>query len=102
MKRKSRMPYGETSLLSLRNLTPGTKFQCIVRLKNISEGKVLLSDNHEEIEISWEESEGLKNKLDKVMLLFGRIDESGLIPEKLLETNLDWELYHRVREIESR
>ncbi|MHA1972206.1 MAG: hypothetical protein ACTSW1_04385 [Candidatus Hodarchaeales archaeon] len=102
MKRKSRMPYGETSLLSLRNLTPGTKFQCIVRLKRITEEKVLLSDEHEEIEIPWEKSEELQGKEEKVLLLFGKVDESGIIPEKILETNLDWDLYNKVREFESR
>lgn len=96
MKRKSLMPYGETTLLSLTNLTTETKFRCLVKLNKINKGTIQVTDDHGELEIEIDNINDF-NEGD-IAILFGEIQESRIKINKLLKTNLDWELYFKMKE----
>jgi len=92
------MPYGETTLLSLTNLTTDTKFRCLVKLIEFKNGIARITDDHEELKIEIG-AELIKNFNEgDIIFLFGEIQESGIKINKILKTNLDWELYYKMKE----
>lgn len=98
MKRKSNMPYGETTLLSLTSLTTDTKFRCLVRIIEITIEMIRITDNHEELEIEIRNDDVKDFEEGDIAFLFGEIQESGIKVKKLLKTNLDWDLYYKMKE----
>ena len=98
MKRKSLMPFGETTLLSLTNLTTDTKFRCLVKLKEIEKEKIQVTDDHGELEIEIDINNIKDFNEGDIAILFGEIQESRIKIIKLLKTNLDWELYFKMKE----
>ena len=101
VRRKSIIPYGEVSILSLGNLTPGTKFQLYAKVKSVSESLINISDDYEEFEFKFHPEMPNDLSSDEVILLFGHKADSEIVIEKILKTNLDWELYRKTRELES-
>ncbi|MFX0122262.1 MAG: hypothetical protein ACFFAE_01380 [Candidatus Hodarchaeota archaeon] len=102
MRRKSSIPYGETTILSLQNITTDTKFQLIAKVKNINQNKITITDDHENLELNIEGEELSDLKPGDIVVVFGKKSDSGINKEQIIKSNLDWGLYQRTRELESR
>lgn len=102
MRRKASIPYGETTILSLLNMTAGNKFQLIAKIKDISSRKVTIHDDHEEIDFIISKDEVSDLKVGDVIFLFGKKDETGIQKDCIIKSSLDWDLYLKTRDLESR
>ncbi len=102
MRRKSLINYGETTLLSLSNLTAGTKFQVVAQVKDIDPPRITINDNYDNLELSIEEETLSGLEVGETVILFGEKIESGVKKERILAVNFDWSLYQKTRELESR
>ncbi|MFX0185936.1 MAG: hypothetical protein ACFE95_22860 [Candidatus Hodarchaeota archaeon] len=102
MRRKSLIPYSETTILSLLNMTTDIKFQVIAKVKLVSENKILISDNHEDLELSIEGEELPHLDIGETIIVFGEKKDSEIKKERILRLKLDWDLYLKTQEIESR
>ncbi|MFW9778742.1 MAG: hypothetical protein ACFFE8_07785 [Candidatus Heimdallarchaeota archaeon] len=101
MRRKTLVPYGETTILALKNMASETDFRLIAKIKEIREGILLLTDDHEEIDISVEGIELPDLEVGNVVIVFGKKTSSGILGSQILWSNLDWKLYTETRELES-
>lgn len=102
MRRKSPIPYGETTILSLLNIASGTKFQLITKVKNANQSKVTVTDDNEDLEIEIEEEELSDLEVGETIIVFGEKLDSGIKKEHIIKLNLDWDLYWKTREFELR
>ena len=102
MRRKSSMPYGETTILSLQNITAETKFQIIAKVKEINQMKIIITDDREDLEIYIEGEEISDLEIGETLIVFGKKSASGIIKEHIVRSNLDWDLYQKTRALESR
>ncbi|MHA2243456.1 MAG: hypothetical protein ACXADY_00655 [Candidatus Hodarchaeales archaeon] len=102
MRRKSSIPYGETTILSLLNITSGTKFQLFAKVKKANQAKVTITDDNEDLEIEIEEEELSDFEVGDTIIVFGEKLDSGIKKEHIIKLNLDWDLYLKTRELELR
>lgn len=102
MRRKSSIPYGETTILSLLNIASGTSFQLIAKVKNVNQAKVTVTDDKEDLEIEIEEEELSDLEVGEIIIVFGEKLDSGIKKEHIIKLNLDWDLYWKTRELELR
>lgn len=102
MRRKSSIPYSETTILSLLNMTTDTKFQVIAKVKQVNENKILITDNHEDLELSLKGEELPHLDVGETVIVFGEKIDSEIKKERILTLKLDWDLYLKTQEIESR
>ena len=102
MRRKSTIPFEETSLLSLQNMTSGTKFQLVTRINDKKQNTVSLTDDHDELEVVIENNDLSGLEVGETIIIFGEKTDSSFIPIKIIKSNLDWGLYCKTRELESR
>ena len=102
MKRKSSMPYGETTILSLQNITADTKFQIIAKVKDINPPKIIITDDREDLEFNIEGEELPDLEIGETIIIFGEKSVSGIIKEHIIKSNLDWGLYQKTRALESK
>ena len=102
MRRKSLIPFGETTILSLLSTTAGIKFQLIAKVKNTNQSKIIITDDHEDLELETEGEELSDLKVGETVIVFGEKLDSGIKKEHILRLNLDWELYRKTRELELR
>ncbi len=102
MRRKSSIPYGETTILSLLNIASGTSFQLIAKVKNANQAKVIVTDDKEDLEIEIEEEELSDLEVGEIIIVFGEKLDSGIKKEHIIKLNLDWDLYWKTRELELR
>lgn len=102
MRRKSLIPFGETTILSLLSTTAGIKFQSIAKVKNTNQSKIIITDDHEDLELETEGEELSDLKVGETVIVFGEKLDSGIKKEHILRLNLDWELYRKTRELELR
>ncbi len=102
MRRRSSLPYGETTIMSLLNIPSGTKFQLIAKVKNVTQTKILVSDDFEDLELNIEGLEHPDLEAGEIIILFGEKLDSEIRNDRLLKLNLDWDLYKKTREIELR
>jgi hypothetical protein len=101
MRRKILVPYGETTILALKNMSSDTDFQFVAKITEIQEGNLLLADDHDNIDISVE-GIGLPDlEVDNTVIVFGKKENSEIIVSQILKSNLDWGLYVKTRELES-
>ncbi len=100
MRRKSSMPYGETTILSLQNITDDTKFQIIAKVKNINQRKITITDDREDLELNIEGEELPDLEIGEIIIVFGKKSASGIIKEHIIRSNLDWDLYQETRALE--
>ncbi|MFW9856098.1 MAG: hypothetical protein ACFFFG_13670 [Candidatus Thorarchaeota archaeon] len=101
MRRKTLVPYGETTILALKNIASDMDFQLVAKIKEIREGVLLLTDDHEEIYISVEGIELPNLEVGNIVIAFGKKTSSGILGSQILRSNLDWKLYGETRELES-
>ncbi|MFX0050868.1 MAG: hypothetical protein ACFFAJ_03380 [Candidatus Hodarchaeota archaeon] len=102
MRRKLTIPYSETTIMVLVNLTSDTKFLFIAKVKDINESKITVTDNLEELELSIE-GEILSNlDVGETIIVFGEKKDSIIRKEHIMKLNIDWNLYFKTQEIESR
>ncbi|MFX0084531.1 MAG: hypothetical protein ACFFAU_02560 [Candidatus Hodarchaeota archaeon] len=102
MRRRTSIPYGEVTLLSLHNMATGTKFQLISRIKAIKQNIISLTDNSEDLDVIVEDEELSDFNMGQLVIIFGEKTEDGFKTIKIIKSNLDWDLYCRTRELESR
>lgn len=102
MRRKSSLPYGETTIMSLLNISSGTKFQLIAKVKNVTQTKILVTDDFEDFELNIKGLEHPDLEVGEIIIIFGEKLDSEIRNERLLKLNLDWDLYKKTREIELR
>ena len=102
MKRKSFIYFGETTILSLSNLTTGTKFQVVAQIKDIDLPRITITDDYDDLEISIEGEKLSGLEVGETVIFFGEKIESGVKKERILTLNCDWNLYQKTRELESR
>ena len=102
MRRKSSMPYGETTILSLQNITADTKFQIIAKVKDINQTKITVTDDREDLEIYIEGEELSDLEIGEIIIIFGKKSTSGITKEHIIKSNLDWDLYQKTRALESK
>lgn len=102
MRRKSSIPYGETTILSLQNIAADTKFQLIAKVKNVDQTKITITDNHENLELNIEGEELPDLEIGDTVIVFGEKSDSGIVKERIIRSNLDWGLYQKTRELESK
>lgn len=100
MRRKSLIPYEETTLLSLSNTTVDTKFQLVAKVKNVDQMKITVTDDNEDLEITIEGEELPDLKAGDSIIIFGEKSDSEIKKERIIKLNLDWDLYTQTREIE--
>ncbi len=100
MRRKSSIPYEETTLLSLSNTTVDTKFQLVAKVKNVDQMKITVTDDNEDLEITIEGEELPDLKAGDSIIIFGEKSDSEIKKERIIKLNLDWDLYKQTREIE--
>jgi hypothetical protein len=100
MRRKSSVPYGETTIMALLNMPSGTKFQLIAKVKNVSGTKILVTDDYEDLELNIEGSELPDLEIGETILIFGEKSDSEIRNDQLLKLNLEWDLYKNTRKIE--
>ncbi|NHJ00579.1 MAG: hypothetical protein EAX86_00475 [Candidatus Heimdallarchaeota archaeon] len=96
------MPYGEVTILSLANLTSGTKFQLYGKVKSVGSDSILVSDEFAEFKFTLTPDILIETFPEEMVLIFGYKVDSGVQIERILKTNIDWELYKKTRELESR
>ena len=102
MRRKATVPYGETSILSLANITAGTKFQFIAKIIDISQTVITVSDDHEKMDFTVSEEELADLDVGEIIIVFGEKTETGIQKDQILKLNLDWGLYVKTRDLESK
>jgi hypothetical protein len=102
MRRQTSIPYEETTLLSLHNMATGTKFQLISRIKAIKQNVISLTDNNEDLDLMVENEELSDLNIGQLIVVFGEKTDTGFTTVKIVKSNLDWDLYRRTRELESR
>ena len=102
MRRKSSIPYGETTILSLQNIVADTKFKLIAKVKNLNQTKITITDDKEDLELNIEGEEIPELEIGEIVIIFGTKSESGVIKERIIRSNLDWGLYQKTRELESK
>ena len=102
MRRKFSIPYGETTILSLQNVTADTKFQIIAKVKSFNQTKITITDGHEDLELNIEGEELPDLEIGEVVIVFGEKSDSGIVKEHIIRSNLDWGLYQKTRELESK
>ncbi|MHA2223690.1 MAG: hypothetical protein ACXAC8_00555 [Candidatus Hodarchaeales archaeon] len=102
MRRKSLIPYGETSILSLSNMTYGTKFQFTAKVRKINQMKIVIADDHDELEIDIDEEVPSDLKIGETIIVFGEKLKSGFKKEKIVKLRIEWDLYTRTRDLELR
>jgi hypothetical protein len=102
MRRKLSIPYSETTILSLLNMSSDTKFQFIAKVKDVNESKITVTDNHEELELSIEEENITNLNVGETIIVFGEKKGSKINKEQIIKLNIDWDLYLKTQEIESR
>ncbi|MFX1286151.1 MAG: hypothetical protein ACFFB5_21080 [Promethearchaeota archaeon] len=100
MRRKSSIPYEETTVLSLLSLTADIKFQLIAKVKSVDQKKIIVTDDHEDLEIPLEEEEMIDFKAGDTITIFGEKLDSKIKREHIIKLNLNWDLYQQTREIE--
>jgi len=102
MRRKSTIPYEETSLLSLQNMTSGSKFQLVTKIIDKKQNIVSLTDDHDKLEVVIENNDLSGLEVGETIIIFGEKTDSSFIPIKIIKSNIDWGLYCKTRELESR
>jgi len=102
MRRKSSIPYGEITILSLQNMTVDTKFQIIAKVKHINQTKITITDDCDDLEIYIEGEELPDLEIGEIIIVFGKKSASGIIKEHIIKSNLDWDLYQKTRALESK
>jgi hypothetical protein len=100
MKRISQIPFEEISILSLANVTPGTKFQLFGKVKELKDDSLLLSDEINEFSLAFETKDLLNVKTGDVVLVFGKKEETSIKLVKIIKMNLDWALLAKTRNLE--
>ncbi|MFX0173019.1 MAG: hypothetical protein ACFE9L_13990 [Candidatus Hodarchaeota archaeon] len=102
MRRKLSIPYSETTILSLLNMSSDTKFQFIAKVKDVNESKITVTDNLEELELSIEGEKISNLNVGETVIVFGEKKDSKINKEQIIKLNIDWDLYLKTQEIESR
>ena len=102
MRRKSSIPYGETTILSLQNIAVDAKFQIVAKVKSINQTKLTITDDHEDLELNIEREELPDLEIGEIVIVFGEKSDSGIVKERIIRSNLDWGLYQKTRELESK
>ncbi len=102
MRRRTSIPYSEVTLLSLHNMATGTKFQVISRIKAIKQNIISLTDNNEDLDIMVENEKLSDFNIGQLIIIFGEKTDDGFKTIKIIKSNLDWDLYCRTRELESK
>ena len=100
MRRKSLIPYQETTILSINNFSPGTKFLLIAKVKDVIQEKITVTDDHEDLEFIIDEEELSDITVGKTVVVFGEKSDSAIKKERIIGLNLDWDLYLKTREFE--
>jgi hypothetical protein len=100
MKRISQVPYEEVSILSLPNITPGTKFQLFAKIKEFNDNNLLLTDEINDFSFSFETVDFPNIEIGDLVLVFGRKEEDDIELVKIIKMNLDWTLFTKTRNLE--
>ena len=100
MKRISQIPFEEVSILSLANISLGTKFQLFGKVNELTSNNLLLSDEINEFTFSIEAIDLSSIKTGDVVLVFGEKEEAGIKLVKVIKMNLDWALLVKTRNLE--
>lgn len=101
MKRKILAPYGETTILALRNISSDTDFQFVAKIKEIRGVSLLLADDHEDLDLSVAGIALPDLEVGNTVIVFGKKTNSEIKISQILKSNLDWGLYVKTRELEA-
>ncbi|MHA1968236.1 MAG: hypothetical protein ACW964_10585 [Candidatus Hodarchaeales archaeon] len=102
MRRKLPIPYEETTILSLQNMSNGTKFQLISQIKSVDKNTISITDGNEEFTFEVDQKMLFDLKADEIVNIFGVKIETDYDIIRIIRSNLDWNLYKNTREIESK
>ncbi|UCE14277.1 MAG: hypothetical protein JSV04_03645 [Candidatus Heimdallarchaeota archaeon] len=102
MRRRTEISYGETTILSLQNITAGSRVQIIAYVKIIDQSNITVTDGLEDLEIEIEGEELPNLRVGETIIAFGEKTDSGIEIDHIQKLNLDWYLYQKMWEFESR
>jgi hypothetical protein len=98
MRRKLPIPYEETTILSLQNMSNGTKFQLISQIKSVDKNTISITDGNEEFTFEVDQKMLFDLKADEIVNIFGVKIETDYDIIRIIRSNLDWNLYKKTRE----
>lgn len=102
MRRRTEISYGETTILSLQNITIGSKVQIIANVKTVDQSNITVTDGLEDLEIGIEGEELSNLRVGETVIIFGKKHDTGLEIDHIKTLNLDWNLYQKMWKLESR
>jgi hypothetical protein len=100
MKRITKIPYEEISILSLKGITSNTKFQVFGKVMEFKDKEITLSDETDIFTFTCEGLEVPKMDIGNTLLIFGQKEDSELKLDKIMKINVDWSLFNRMRVLE--
>lgn len=102
MRRKLPIPYEETTILSLHNMANGTKFQLISQINGIEQNTISITDGHEKFSFNVDQELLFDLQTDEIVNIFGVKTDAEFEIIRIIRSNLDWSLYKKTKEIESK
>jgi hypothetical protein len=88
--------------MALLNMATDTKFQFIAKVIEISEKHVNVTDGSEEISILLMHEDHVNLKAGDIVIVFGEKVNSKIQEDHILKLDLDWDLFKKTQEYESR
>ena len=102
MKRITKIPYEEISILSLKGITSNTKFQVFGEVMGFNDKEISLSDETDTFTFPTEGLDCPEIDLGNTVLIFGQKEDSELKLDKIMKLNVEWSLFNRLRVQERR
>lgn len=88
--------------MALLNMATDTKFQFIAKVIEIIEKHVNVTDGSEEISILLMHEDHVNLTAGDIVIVFGEKVNSKIQEDHILKLDLDWDLFKKTQEYESR